>query len=80
VCSNDTIAIVKDTQKEDSEKALVKGWEDREAGRVDTAKAARELYMLKSRRRNGEELSEEDIERLGQVRVSKKKAEEGGGG
>ena len=37
VSSNDTVAIVKDTQKEDAEKALIKSWEDKEPGRSENA-------------------------------------------
>jgi hypothetical protein len=44
--STDTVAILKDTQKEDAEKALIKSWEDREAGRSDRAKRARNKFHL----------------------------------
>ena len=76
VSSNDTIAIVKDTQKEDAEKAQIKSWEDKESGRSDHAKNSREVFLLKQRRRNGEELNEEESEKISHPRVYKKKTEE----
>ena len=73
VSSNDTIAIVRDTQKEDAERALVKSWEDKEPGRVENAKNSREVFVLKTKKRNGEELTEEEVERISQPRVNKRK-------
>lgn len=76
VSSNDTIAIVKDTQKEDDEKTLIKSWEEKEPGRSENAKNNREIFLLKQRKRNGEELNEEEIEKISQPRVNKKKVNE----
>ena len=60
--------MVKDTQKEDAEKALVKSWEDKEPGRADNAKKMRELFQLKQRKKAGEELNEEELEMINQPR------------
>lgn len=75
ICSTDTIAVVRDTQKEDAERALVKSWEDKEVGRAENAKNNRELYALKQKKKNGEELTEEEIEKITAPRVNKKKHE-----
>lgn len=44
VMSSDTVVVVRDTQKEDREKALVKSWEDAEPGRAERAKKSRKKY------------------------------------
>jgi len=41
VISSETVAIVRDTTKEDREKAIKKSWEDQEPGRADKAKKSR---------------------------------------
>ncbi len=42
--SSETVGIVRDTEKEDREKAIKKSWEDREAGRAEKAKKSRTKY------------------------------------
>ena len=44
--SSETLAIVKDTDKEDREKALKASWEQNEAGRAEKAKKSRLKFML----------------------------------
>lgn len=67
--------MVRDTQKEDAEKALVKSWEDKEPGRAENAKHSRELFMIRQKKKKGEELTEEEIEKISAPRVNKKKME-----
>jgi hypothetical protein len=46
VFSSETLAIVKDTDKEDKEKALKASWEANEAGRAEKAKRSRAKFIL----------------------------------
>lgn len=46
VFSSETLAIVKDTDKEDREKALKASWEANEPGRAEKAKKARAKFVL----------------------------------
>lgn len=46
IISSDTFAIVKDTEKEDKEKALKQAWEQNEPGRGDKAKKSRTKYIV----------------------------------
>lgn len=46
VYASDTVALVRDTTKEDREKAIKKSWEDKEPGRALNAKKSRTKYML----------------------------------
>jgi hypothetical protein len=54
VFSSETLAIIKDTDKEDREKALKASWEAAEAGRAEKAKRSRQKYVLQERLRKGE--------------------------
>jgi hypothetical protein len=47
VFSSDTLAVLKDTDKEDKEKSLREQWEKNEPGRADKAKRSRMLHLLK---------------------------------
>ena len=44
VIGSDTVVVVRDTDKEDKEKALMKSWEEKEPGRAEKAKKARKKY------------------------------------
>jgi hypothetical protein len=46
VFSSETLALVKDTDKEDREKALKASWETNEAGRGEKAKKSRQKYII----------------------------------
>ena len=46
VYGSDTVAIIKDTTKEDKEKAIKKSWEDKEPGRAANAKKSRAKYLI----------------------------------
>ncbi len=75
VYSQDTMAVVKDTQKEDSEKALKASWEQNEPGRAEKAKRSRLKYMAYLKKQKGEELTEEEEEMLKEPWFSGKKEE-----
>lgn len=47
--SSETLAIIKDTDKEDKEKALKAQWEAEEPGRAEKAKLSRQKFVLKKK-------------------------------
>ena len=49
VYSNETLALIKDTDKEDKEKALKASWEAEEPGRAEKAKLSRQKFLLKKK-------------------------------
>jgi len=53
VCSSDTLGFLKDTSKEDFEKALKDSWETAEPGRAEKAKKSRRKYLLQVKKREG---------------------------
>lgn len=57
VHSSDTLAIFKDTFKEDNIKAIKKSWEDKEPGRAEKAKTARKKFMIQEKIRRGEDVT-----------------------
>mmetsp|Transcript_1805 Transcript_1805/g.1693 ORF Transcript_1805/g.1693 Transcript_1805/m.1693 type:complete len:154 (-) Transcript_1805:874-1335(-) len=75
-CGNDTIGILRDTQKEEAQKAIKKSWEDNEPGRAEKAKKARRKYFIQEKKLRGEQLDAEEIEILNEPRVRKSKEEE----
>jgi len=44
--SSETVAIIKDTDKEDREKALKASWETAEPGRAEKAVKSRQRFLL----------------------------------
>ena len=70
--ATNTVVLVKDTQKEERERAIQKSWEDKEAGRAERAKRARQKYLLKLKKDNSEELTPEEQEMLNEPRTFKK--------
>jgi hypothetical protein len=46
IISTDSVAVVRDTDKEDREKGIKKSWEDNEAGRAEKSKKSRRKYQL----------------------------------
>jgi hypothetical protein len=76
VISSETIAFVKDTEKEDKEKAIQKSWEDAEAGRAGKAKKSRQKFLLQQKKNEGEALTEEEISILSEPRIPRKLREE----
>lgn len=47
--SSETLALIKDTDKEDKEKALKAQWEADEPGRAEKAKLSRQKFVLKKK-------------------------------
>ncbi|KAM3133078.1 hypothetical protein pb186bvf_014795 [Paramecium bursaria] len=72
VYGSDTVAIIKDTTKEDKEKAIKKSWEDKEPGRAANAKKSRAKYLISLK----PELTEEEQAILNAPRLTKKQREE----
>ncbi len=64
VYSTDTIGIVRDTVKEDAEKAVRNSWEERQAGRAANAREARKRFFLMEKQQKGEALLPEELEML----------------
>ncbi len=71
VFSSETLGFVKDTTKEDMEKALKDSWEISEPGRAEKAKKSRLRYILKMRKDKGEILSPEEDAILNEERERK---------
>lgn len=46
IYATDTVAVVRDTTKEDREKAIKKSWEDTEPGRAERAKKSRMKHLI----------------------------------
>ncbi|CAI2360433.1 unnamed protein product [Moneuplotes crassus] len=69
VFSSDTVAIVKDTDKEDREQALKDSWEEAEPGRAEKSKKSRIRYLAELKKSKGEELTEEEQEVINETRI-----------
>jgi len=67
---------VKDTDKEDRERALKASWEQAEPGRAEKAKKSRLKFILKERLRRGEQLTEEELAIANEVRERIRKKDE----
>lgn len=76
--SSETLALIKDTDKEDREKALKASWETEEPGRAEKAAISRKKFAIRKKQKAGEELNEEELEILNEKRerVRKKDQEE----
>ena len=76
--NSETLALVKDTDKEDREKALKASWETADPGRAERAARSRQRYLLLKKMKSGEEPTEEEQELLKEKRerVRKKDLEE----
>lgn len=70
--------MIKDTDKEDREKALKASWEAEEPGRAEKAQISRRKFAIRKKQKAGEELTEEELEVLNEKRerVRKKDQEE----
>jgi hypothetical protein len=76
VFSSETLAIIKDTDKEDREKALKASWEENEPGRAEKAKRSRQKFVLQEKLRKGEQLTEEEMAIVKEVRERIRKKDE----
>jgi len=76
--NSETLALVKDTDKEDRERALKASWETVDPGRAEKAAKSRQRFLLLKKQRSGEELTEEELEVLKEKRerIRKKDLEE----
>jgi hypothetical protein len=76
VFSSETLAVVKDTDKEDREKALKASWETNEVGRAEKAKRSRLKFVLQERLKKGEQLTEDELAIVKEVRERTRKKDE----
>lgn len=76
--TSETIALIKDTDKEDREKALKVSWETAEPGRAEKAAKSRQRYLIQQKQKAGESLTDDDLIVLYEKRerVRKKDLEE----
>jgi hypothetical protein len=76
--TSETIALIKDTDKEDREKALKVSWETAEPGRAEKAAKSRARFLAQQKKARGEQLTDADNEILNEKRerVKKKDMEE----
>lgn len=56
--TSETICLIKDTDKEDREKALKVSWETTEPGRAEKAAKSRQRYLIQQKHAQGLELTE----------------------
>ena len=59
--TSETIALIKDTDKEDREKALKASWETAEPGRAEKAAKSRQKYLIQQKQKAGEQLTDEEL-------------------
>ena len=71
VFSSDNLCFIPDLSKEENEKLLKNGWEEKEPGRAALAKTSRKRYILEKIRIKGGELNSEDLNLLNNQRVRK---------
>jgi len=76
--TSETIALIKDTDKEDREKALKVSWETVEPGRAEKAAKSRQRYLIQQKQKAGESMKDDDLVVLYEKRerVRKKDLEE----
>ena len=76
--TSETIALIKDTDKEDREKALKSSWETAEPGRAEKAAKSRAKFLVQQKQARGEPLTHEETEILNEKRerIKKKDIEE----
>ena len=78
VISSASVAVVKDTEKEDREQVIREGWEEAEQGRAEKAKQSRAKFLAKQKKMRGEALTPEEEELAKEDSLSKKKEEKWG--
>lgn len=78
VFASESMFMMKNTDREDKEKALKTNWETMEPGRAEKAERSRRRFLLMQKKAAGEEITEEDEEFLKEKRerVKKKEMEE----
>lgn len=73
IFTSEMLVVVKNTMKEDNERALKEAWEINEIGRAENAKKARFRYMAQLKKDKGEALTQEEETMLMEVRPRKQK-------
>ena len=76
VISPVSVAVLKDTEKEDKEQGIREGWEDAQPGRADKAKQSRAHFLAICKKNRGEELTPEEQELAKDEGMMKRRAEE----
>lgn len=76
IFTSETLALVKDTDKEDRERALKASWETAEPGRTEKAKKSRLKFLYQQMMARGEELTEEQRALAMEVRERVRKKDE----
>lgn len=76
VYSSETVAIIKDTDKEDREAQLKASWEADEPGRAEKAKLSRQKFLIKQKSKCGEELTEDERAILNEKRERVRKKDQ----
>ena len=71
VFSSDNLCFIGDESKEENEKLLKNGWEEKEPGRAALAKISRKRFILENLRKSGAELNNDDIVLLNSQRIRK---------
>ena len=64
IVPNETIALIRDTRKQDYEDSIRKSWETAQPGRAESAKTSRARYLASVKRSQGHELTEQEQELL----------------
>jgi hypothetical protein len=76
IVSPSSVAVVRDTEKEDREQAIKDSWEEAQSGRADKAQKCRLKYIAEYKKAHGQELTPEEEAMLQGDEVPKKKEEE----
>ena len=71
VFSTDSLTFIKNTIKEDREKAVIESWEINEPGRKNKAEKSRKKYFINIKYKNGEILSTEEEQLINEKIVRK---------
>lgn len=74
IISSDTIALIKDTRKEDREDAIRKSWETAQSGRAEQAKQSRLRFLALAKSQKGEDLTDHEKEILKETWQERRKA------
>ena len=74
IISSDTIALIKDTRKEDKEEAIRKSWETAQPGRAEQAKQSRLRYLASMKASKNEDLTDHEKELIKESWQDRRKA------
>jgi hypothetical protein len=74
IVSSDTVALIKDTRKEDKEEAIRKSWETAQPGRAEQAKQSRLRYLAYTKLARNEDLTDHEKELVKETWQDRRKA------